>query len=519
MSLLRIWAVVICLALLGAGAAHAQGVLERLVSPGPLAARHANLESRCNACHAAFDPNAQTRLCSACHRPVAADIAAHTGFHGHDRRAASSACGACHTEHKGRGADIIGLNPRGFDHSATDYPLHGAHVGVACASCHAAGRKFRDAPDNCVDCHRADEPHHGRLGAQCESCHVDAAWREIHFDHSHTGFPLTGAHARARCVTCHAQERYAGTPTGCVDCHRGDDAHSGSLGENCGGCHSTDGWRVQRFDHDRTQFPLHGRHATIQCAACHVQPAGRVRLPTTCYACHRNDDAHHGLNGQECQQCHTETDWRRATFDHARQTHFPLRGAHASLACARCHVQPARQVHLDMACISCHRGDDAHQGQEGAQCAQCHSETAWRGSVRFDHGLTSFPLIGEHVRQPCSACHTNSRFKDAPSQCAACHDKDDRHEGRLGPDCGACHNPVSWTSWRFDHDTQTDFALTGAHKDLQCEACHTERARGRVRQSPSCISCHRGDDAHRGEFGPECGRCHTTDSFRGARPR
>jgi hypothetical protein len=503
------------------GAASAQTVIERLVSPGPLATRHANLESRCEACHAAFNRDAQNQLCVACHRPVGADVTARTGFHGHDRNASTAACSSCHTDHQGRGTVLVRFTPARFDHRATDYPLHGAHERVVCASCHLPGQKYRQASSACVDCHRTDEPHRGRLGVRCSSCHTDENWRQIRFDHSETQFPLVGAHLNTRCVSCHARERYDGTSTACVECHRDDDAHRGNLGANCGECHSAVGWGVQRFDHSRTQFPLRGRHARTECATCHVQPAGQVRLPTDCLSCHRDEDAraHQGRNGATCQECHSESDWRTTTFNHARETRFALQGGHARLTCQQCHTQPAREVRLEMTCVSCHRDDDAHAGQQGAQCEQCHSDVSWTASVRFDHGLTSFPLIGEHVGVECTSCHQSRRYQDAAIECASCHTDDDKHERRLGQDCATCHSPTGWANWRFDHDAQTDFDLTGAHIGLQCEACHTRPARSRVRQASSCIACHRSDDIHRGEFGPECSRCHTTESFSGVRPR
>lgn len=519
MRLIRLLATMACVAVFSLGAASAQTVIERLVSPGPLATAHANLESRCDACHVAFNRSAQNRSCVACHATVGADVAARTGFHGRDRRASAQSCASCHSDHQGRAAAMVEFNPQRFDHALTDYPLRGAHVRVTCAQCHAAGRKFRQAPSACVECHRAEEPHRGRLGVRCASCHTDENWTQIRFDHSDTQFPLTGAHVRTRCVACHANERYDGTPTACIGCHREDDHHRGSLGENCGECHSTAGWATQQFDHARTGFPLRGKHGRIACAACHVQPAGQVRLPMECVACHRADDSHRGRNGPNCQECHSETDWRQTRFDHARQTRFPLRGGHARLTCAQCHTQPAREVRLAMTCISCHRSDDAHAGQQGSQCEQCHNDGGWKASVRFDHGLTAFPLIGRHAGVACASCHATPRFKDASTECAECHRDDDRHERRLGPNCAACHSPVGWANWRFDHDAQTDFDLTGAHTGLQCEACHTRPMRNRVSQSSACIACHRSDDIHRGEFGPECGRCHTTEKFEGARPR
>ncbi len=519
MKLTRILVTALFAAFALAGAAAAQTVIERLVSPGPLAARHAQVEARCNACHAPFNRGGQDDLCAACHRPVGADIAARSGFHGKDRQASSAPCATCHSDHHGRGAPLVQMDEARFNHELTDYPLRGAHVRVTCRNCHAEGRKFRLASSACVDCHRSDEPHRGRLGVRCASCHSDENWTSIRFDHSDTGFALQGEHLTARCVTCHANERYKGTPKGCFACHADDDSHRGSLGQDCGACHNAVSWRATRFDHDRTRFPLRGGHAALACRTCHVQPAGQVRLPTDCLSCHRDEDqrAHQGGNGPACLECHNERDWRQTSFDHARETQFPLREAHARLACAACHVQPARAVRLETSCISCHRDDDAHAGQQGENCASCHGEKAWLDNVRFDHGLTRFPLIGRHRAAQCQDCHETRRFKDAAEDCASCHAEDDRHEGRLGPNCAQCHTPVDWNRWSFDHDVQTSFKLTGAHQGLQCEACHTRRARERVRQSSACIACHRDDDAHRGEFGPSCERCHSTETFRDAR--
>jgi hypothetical protein len=125
---------------------------EKLVMPGPVIQGHADLEGNCSNCHKAFVAGEQTALCLDCHKEIAADVAAHEGFHGAlaERQKSQLVCKSCHTEHKGRDADIVGLNPNTFDHNLTDFPLHGAHEGVDCAACHKAGKKFRDAPTQCV---------------------------------------------------------------------------------------------------------------------------------------------------------------------------------------------------------------------------------------------------------------------------------------------------------------------------------------------------------------------------------
>ncbi len=96
--------------------------LETLLMPGPVIAGHAKYEQECSRCHDRADRSRQAALCRACHEPVAADIAQHKGFHGRLRGAETAQCSACHTEHKGRQADIVKLETASFPHAQTDFP-------------------------------------------------------------------------------------------------------------------------------------------------------------------------------------------------------------------------------------------------------------------------------------------------------------------------------------------------------------------------------------------------------------
>src|SRR6516225_4329717 len=102
--------------------------IEKLLMPGPVSAAHAKTEEKCEACHDKTSRERQSTLCLECHKDVAADLRAATGFHGRMRGAQSSQCQACHSEHHGREADIVGLSRTSFDHELTDFPLHGAHA-------------------------------------------------------------------------------------------------------------------------------------------------------------------------------------------------------------------------------------------------------------------------------------------------------------------------------------------------------------------------------------------------------
>jgi hypothetical protein len=426
---------------------RAQNVLQELVMPGPLVQGHAKLERECSSCHEPFSRQSQSRLCLACHKEIAADRSARKGLHGRAPDASAQDCRHCHTDHKGRDADIVLLDRDLFDHALTDFALNGAHRTVACDGCHAQKAKLRDAPRRCVDCHRADEPHNGRLGTACDTCHSESAWQPPKpFDHNKTKFPLTGAHKDVACATCHIGEAYKNIGTTCVTCHRIQDVHESRYGTKCDSCHEPTRWQTVRFNHDRdTKYPLRGQHARVKCDACHTGDLYRDKLATTC--------------------------------------------------------------------ISCHQKNDVHKGGLGRDCEQCHTESGWRHKITFDHDLTKFPLVGRHKRVACAQCHLSPTYKDTPSACVSCH-KDDHHQGRLGPDCGLCHSANGWAQWRFDHNRQTRYPLTGAHKGLQCEACHARKHVTKIVLPTDCYSCHSRDDIHQGSFGRSCERCHTTSSFK-----
>jgi hypothetical protein len=143
-------------------------------------------------------------------------------------------------------------------------------------------------------------------------------------------------------------------------------------------------------------------------------------------------------------------------------------------------------------------------------------ERGWR-ITRFDHARARFALRGAHAAVACTSCHKTPRFKDAPSACADCHLKDDRHKASLGDRCDSCHNQRDWRLWVFDHQKQTSFALEGSHAQVRCESCHGKPApagRPIAAVDTTCVACHRHDDIHDAAFGTRCEQCHTVTKWR-----
>ena len=403
-----------------------------------------------------------------------------------------------------------------FDHSKTRFPLTGGHATATCENCHLTAA-FKDAPMTCAGCHQSDDIHKGHLGRKCEKCHESTVWRKVPFNHDKdTKFKIVGAHRKLSCDNCHKGDlRKDKLKTLCIDCHKDDDVHKGQEGEKCEKCHVQQDWKKNvKFDHSKTRFPLKGSHATTICENCHLTAAFKD-APMTCAECHQSDDIHKGRFGKKCEKCHELTVWRTVRFDHDKDTKFTIVGAHRKLSCENCHKGNLYEGgmykdKLKMRCIDCHKDDDVHKGQEGKRCDKCHNSNEWRKSIRFEHDIADFPLIGMHAVATCENCHLSANFKSVKSKCVECHKDKDVHKGKFGADCQACHNPNGWKLWLFEHDVKTKFPLEGVHRELHCEVCHKDSLFKKVEMGKDCYECHREEDIHRGGFGRKCGRCHTS---------
>ena len=492
--------------------------LEKLVMPGELARVHEKFETNCEECHQSFNKIGQNELCMNCHdhANIKNDVAKGMGYHGRIKNMKNIECNTCHTDHHGREASIINFTPGTFDHNKTDFTLKGKHTGIECKACHLSDKKYYEADKKCVDCHGKKDPHKDKLGKKCESCHNEKRWNEILYDHEkNTDFDLLDKHKEVKCDVCHVNNKYKDTPKNCYACHYVNDIHNGSQGKKCDSCHSVKSWETIKFDHDKkTKFPLKWKHADISCVSCHVSGGYKKKLKKNCISCHKPDDTHKGQYGKKCETCHAEKSWKSVTFNHDKDTKFNLEGIHKKLLCNDCHRSGLTKLKDKVDCYDCHKANDVHKGEQGKQCDQCHSVQGWNKELSFDHGLSAFPLMGQHSVIVCEECHIDRDYKKTDKECNACHKNNDEHEGRFGANCELCHNPNDWGIWLFDHNEQTDFTLDGAHEDLACNDCHTQASDSGVRVIETCEGCHRNDDVHRGEFGRHCQRCHVTSSFR-----
>jgi hypothetical protein len=322
-----------------------------------------------------------------------------------------------------------------------------------------------------VACHLTDyntttQPSHVQAAfpTACQQCHTTASWGTATFNHSTTGFALTGAHTTLACQQCHVNGNYnlSSANAACYSCHQTDFTGTTNPGHvaaafptDCSICHSTVNWTGATFNHATTGFPLTGAHTTLACQQCHVNNNYSLSSANAaCYSCHQADftgttNPAHVPAGfpTDCSVCHTTASWAGATFNH-NNTPFPLTGAHVTVACTSCHINNVF-AGTPTDCYSCHKVDYSGTTNPShvaagfpTTCATCHNTTAWTGAV-FNH--TWFP-VPHHSATQCTDCHTNSSDYSVFT-CTNCHTQtqtNNQHNGVKGyvwnsANCYSCH--------------------------------------------------------------------------------
>ncbi|MCB0326118.1 MAG: hypothetical protein KDD52_00715 [Bdellovibrionales bacterium] len=502
-------------------------------------------------------------------------------------------------------------------------PLSEVHTEVdkpeACNKCHKSGKGL--SISLCLDCHveikeRLDKSKgfHGQMQSiekQCFKCHPDHVGRDFkliewkpskkQFDHKQTGYELTGAHIEVECDDCHnkklirdpqvlkilekypKKQSYLGVSDSCQSCHF--DEHRGQLSKKCQNCHQSSRWKpVAKFNHQKTSFPLLGKHKNVACSKCHktISDSGRSTSNLkpknstymqmngfpfgSCENCHK--DVHNGSFGPDCKSCHNENSWKSiggrmvSGSNFHDKTRYPLLGAHKNVSCKDCHGpwgnQKAKYKNMNFSkCTHCHI--DAHGGQltlvypypgnESKTCDACHTLESF-SKVSYgisQHQKTRYPLVGSHQAVPCIDCHREkssierkistkavkalqfqkrkilvslANFSEyGPlNQCESCHK--DIHYGQFKQKaCKNCHDTKSFFRISFDHNKDSQFALSSAHEKVPCYKCHktvtSKKGDKAVLYKPlrsECSYCH--EDIHAGQFRTKkgapakCEKCH-----------
>ena len=423
-------------------------------------------------------------------------------------------CKICHT--------TTAWRPSNFDHNTnTAFPLSGAHIGLACISCHSQG--YAGIPNQCESCHltnfnQTTNPGHvaGKFPIECKSCHMTSSWKPATFKHSSSPIPVG-----VECITCHLNDYNATSSPGHI---------TSKFSTDCQICHTVSTWSPALFNHTTgTTFPLTGAHISLSCMKCHSK--GYAGTSTDCSSCHLDNynattEPIHSVVKfpTSCETCHNSIAWIPSSFNHNIGTNFPLTGSHVGVACISCHATGYAGISAN--CVSCHivnynaSVNPPHVAAKfSTDCKTCHSATGWSPAL-FNHNLaTSFPLTGAHTAVSCSSCHSKG-FVGIPMTCVSCHltnynaSTNPSHSAAKFPTtCEVCHTTNGWTPSTFNHNTGTSFPLTGAHISVSCASCHTN---GYAGIPATCISCHlinynaSTNPPHlTAKFSTDCKTCHT----------
>jgi len=315
----------------------------------------------------------------------------------------------------------------------------------------------------------AQSPHGDDFDIDCSECHESVDWKvipsKVEFKHSQTSFPLVGQHQTLNCRSCHATLKFTSDKTDCISCHT--DLHQGTVGKDCSKCHTPKSWMVEDINglHQKSRFPLVGTHLIADCQQCHP----------------RYTDLYFEVQNITCISCHAEDYYTTQNPNHVTAEFSP---------------------------------DD---------CQDCHDITAssW-STVNVVHDF--FPLIGGHALSDCFQCHEQgSNFTGLSTECVTCHlddynsTEDPNHVAAGFPtDCEQCHTIMGWEPANFDHNL-TEFPLTGAHLNENCNSCHEQ---GYTNTPTECLACHQDDfnmttDPNHvaGGYSTDCTVCHNTTAW------
>ena len=505
------------------------------ISPGELAKVHAHLEgmANCTQCHT-LGAKVSNEKCLDCHKEIKKRIDESKGFHA-SPKVKGKDCIICHSDHYGKTYDIVHLQKDKFDHNDTGYKLEGKHARKDCKDCHKTEHitdiqikkkheTFLGLIDQCLTCH--EDFHQKTLSANCQNCHNAEVFKPASkFDHNQTKYHLNGKHADVLCEKCHLKSVREGKSfqqfTGlqfqsCVNCHK--DPHQNKFGQNCTQCHVEESFKTIKssgqFDHNKTGYPLTGRHVQVLCKLCHKVSLTAPLKHNRCLDCHVDYHKNQFAKGDkvpDCSECHDVNGFTQSSFTAEKHnlSKFKIEGSHLATPCFECHKKGKEWNFKGIGekCVDCHM--DIHKGfidvkyYPAARCENCHSVFGWN-EIKFDHQLTSFKLEGKHLNTTCRKCHFVKKdgvqlqtFKGQAMNCENCHT--DIHHAQFKVNnvspCLDCHGLENWKADKFNHN-KTRFKLDGGHKNVSCSKCHKVWNSGSERyinykfKDILCATCH-----------------------------
>jgi len=207
---------------------------------------------------------------------------------------------------------------------------------------------------------------HTHLENNCSACHT----------------PVKGAEP-LNCISCHANETdllqrqptaFHADISSCVECHKehqGLDTrptqmnHDGLVDIGLRQLDGAEAGSEQRLAVARLMAYL-DQSGTETSPITHNPHISQASATLDCISCHKNDDRHFGLFGNNCMQCHGTEKWTIPEFLHPSST---------SMDCAQCHQAPPSHYMKHFNKISQTVAGKPHARVD--QCYTCHQTTSW----------------------------------------------------------------------------------------------------------------------------------------------
>lgn len=227
------------------GGSGAVGGWRGMVNPGPISRAHQQFADQCETCHTPHQ-GVEAATCMSCHANTDFGSKQSTRFH-----AEVTQCTSCHVEHEGdRG--IVRMDHQALlrawvdmDRESPSGPDGGEPPARISTPSFVGGMRAQDPLGvlNCASCHAYRDPHEGRFGSECSSCHTVESWSIPSFRHPSV--------SSTQCSQCHQAppSHYMGHFEMVSRRVAGNRAEV----EQCGACHTTDSWNNIRgvgfYDH------------------------------------------------------------------------------------------------------------------------------------------------------------------------------------------------------------------------------------------------------------------------------
>jgi len=282
----------------------------------------------------------------------------------------------------------------------------------------------RFAFSTCGNCHK--DPHQGKLGADCESCHVEASWKQIDMQRSaHPGLNIQAGHAKVQCRTCHDRVT----------------------------------WRAPRV---ASAAPRVTRRST--------RPSSATTAPSV-----TRRSAGWGAARRSVARVHDRTSypWRESTKTTALRTTATRRSCRAPSASGSSSSSAAPTATKTCTRVSLRIA----RGRVRSPATRWTAFAPTTFGVEL-HATSRFALEGGHEAAPCGTCHTGKKprveWQVARQSCADCqrqsHGTQFAEEMQAGG-CASCHTAVSWDI--PEHRPRHVALDRRAHQKARCDQCHT----------------------------------------------